>query len=603
MTPANLAHTFGVEDVIVLDTEFVCSPGERVTPVCLCARSIVTDRNWRVMYEPGSSCPLPLTDNILYVAYSAPAEWSYFLAAGWDLPLNILDLYAEFALLVNGLLEPKTGARMGTSLLRAMEYFGVQANMGKEEKQLFRDLILRGAPYTPAEQEEILDYCWSDVANTILLLEAMLPKVVPAQALNRGDFTRAVAWYEFNGIPVDQPLYDRLKANWTTITSRLARTTEDEHKYGVYHFDDRGQHHWSEANFSDLVARRGLADVWPKTAKGKYRTGDPKRGGEDEQVFKRMSLLDPYFEPLRQTKKLLSEFKKFELPIGPDGRCRAGNIPFTQRTGRSSPKRGSIFAMPAWGRFLIKPAPGRALAYVDLKSAEFGIGAALSQDPVMLKLYSEMMSGEVEDVYLEIAKMAAAAPSDATMQSHADVRKLWKPACLATQYGAEPERIAKTTNCSLSTARGIHYTHHHLFRGYWDYIDTLRVEAQASGFMQTRGGWKIKTRHQKEGTLGNFPVQAHCAEIMRLAVSYMVGEGLSLCTTVHDAVLIEDSIEGIDRAVEVARACWCRASLEVIGYQLGADDKIVRHPDRYEDKDGKAMFKLLMSLLEETERQ
>ena len=46
--------------------------------------------------------------------------------------------------------------------------------MGKEEKQLYRDLILRGASFTSEEQEEILDYCWSNVANTILLLEAML---------------------------------------------------------------------------------------------------------------------------------------------------------------------------------------------------------------------------------------------------------------------------------------------------------------------------------------------------------------------------------------------------------------------------------------------
>lgn len=397
-------------------------------------------------------------------------------------------------------------------------------------------------------------------------------------------------------------MHDRLQANWTTITSKLARKLEDEHLYGVYWFDGKGQHHWSEAKFSDLVERRGLADVWPRTAKGKYRVGDPKRGGEDEKVFKQMALLDPHFEPLRQTRKLLSEFKKFELPIGRDGRCRAGNIPFTQRTGRSSPKRGSIFAMPAWGRFLIKPAPGRALAYVDLKSAEFGIAAALSQDQVMLKLYSDMVSGLIEDVYLEVAKMAAAAPPDATMESHADVRKLWKPACLATQYGAQPETIAKGANCSLSVARGIHYTHHHLFHRYWDYIDMLRVEAQASGVMQTRGGWKIQTRYQKEGTLGNFPVQAHCAEIMRLAVSYMVGEGLQLCTTVHDAVLVGDSIEGIGRAVETTKACWRKASLEVIGFELDADDKIVRYPDRYEDKDGKEMFHLLLQLLDEAEQ-
>ncbi|MGO9326023.1 MAG: hypothetical protein ACLP07_15820 [Terracidiphilus sp.] len=603
MTLANVALTFGVEDVIVLDTEYVSSPGEHVVPVCLCAQSIVTGRKWKALYEPGSACSLPLTDNILYVAYSAPAEWSYFLAAGWDLPLNILDLYAEFALLVNGLLEPKTGARMGTGLLRALEYFGVQTDMGKEEKQLFRNLILRGAPYTRDEQEQILDYCWSDVANTILLLEAMLPKLVPAQALNRGDFTRAVAWYEYNGIPVDMALHNRLRENWTKITAGLAMKIEEKFQYGVYSLDRLGQQHWSDAGLAKLVERRGLADVWPKTGQaGKYRTGDPERGGEDDKVFKTMAQLDPYFEPLRQTKKLLSTFKRFEIPVGRDGRCRAGNIPFSQRTGRSSPKGGSIFALTAWARWLIKPAPGRAVAYVDLVSAEFGVAAALSRDPVMLKLYIDMINGIIEDVYLEIAKMSKAAPSTATKESHPEVRKLWKPACLAAQYDAMPERIAKMTNCSLSVARGIHYTHHHLFRCYWDYIDTLKVEAQAAGVMKTRGGWMLRTAHQKEGTLGNFPVQAHCAEVMRLAASYMVAEGIRLCTTVHDAVLIEDSVENINHAVETARACWRKASLEVIGFELDADAKIVRHPNRYEDKDGKEMFHLLLQLLDEAER-
>jgi hypothetical protein len=565
--------------------------------------SVVTGRQWRVWYEPGSECPLPVGDNILYVSYAAPAEWSYFLAAGWDLPLNILDLYAEHALLVNGMLERGTGMRMPTGLLKGLAHFGVQVDMGKEEKQMYRDLILRGAPYTDDERQQILDYCWTDVANTISLLAAMQPKLVPAQALNRGDFTRGVACYEFNGIPVDKPLHDRLQAHWTNITSCLARKVEDEHGYGVYWFGLGGQQHWSEGEFAELVDSRGLTDLWPTTAKGKYKVSDPKRGGEDEKIFKNMALIDPYFEPLRQTRKVLSEFKKFELPVGSDGRCRAGNIPFCQLTSRSSPKKGSIFGLPAWVRWLIKPAPSRALAYVDLVSAEFGIAAALSQDAVMLKLYSDMVAGNIEDVYLEIAKMAGAAPIDATKESHADVRKLWKVACLATQYGAWAETIAKNANTSLSAARGIHYTHHRLFQKYWSYIDTLRVEAQASGVMHTRGGWQLQTRHQKEGTLGNYPVQAHCSEIMRLAVSYMVGDGMQLCTTVHDAVLVEDSIENIDKAVEAAKACWRRASREVVGYELDADAKIVRYPDRYEDKDGKDMFELLVSLLVEAERQ
>ncbi len=251
-----------------------------------------------IWYQPWSECPLPLTDDVLYVAYSAPAEWSYFLAAGWELPLNIVDLNAEHALVVNGQLEPGSGVRMKTGLLRALAHFNVQINMGKDEKQLNRDLILRGAPYTCEERDQILEYCWTDVANTILLLEAMAPNLAAAQALNRGDFTRAVACYEYEGIPVDKSLHDRLQANWTTITSNLARQLEDKHRSGVYRCDNQGQQHWSDAKFAELVERRGLAGIWPMTATGKYKISDPKRGSEDEKVFKNMATIDPYLEPV-----------------------------------------------------------------------------------------------------------------------------------------------------------------------------------------------------------------------------------------------------------------------------------------------------------------
>jgi hypothetical protein len=430
----------------------------------------------------------------------------------------------------------------------------------------------------------------------------MLRFINPAQALARGDFMRAVAVYEYEGVPTDKVLHDRLQANWTTITANLAHNLEVEQKYGVYSFDKKGKQHWSDAAFAVLVERRGLADKWPKSPTGKYRLADAKRGSEEEKVFKHMALLDSYFEPLRQTRKILTEFKTFKLPIGSDARCRPGNIPYSQRTGRSSPKKGSIFALSAWVRWLIKPQPGRAIAYVDLVSAEFGIAAAISRDPAMMKLYSDKVAGLIEDVYLEIAKMAGAVPADAKMAEYRLVRALWKICCLMIQYGAWAGTVATMAGCSLSVATGIHRTHHELFNRYWSYIDRRRIEAQVGGIMQTRGGWKLRTKYQKAGTLGNFPVQAQAAEILQLASAHMVEDGIHLCATVHDAVLIEDSIENIDASVEKAKYWWRSASREILAYELDADVKVVRYPAVYEDKDGKAMYEMLMKLLDAAEQ-
>jgi hypothetical protein len=52
-----------------------------------------------------------------------------------------------------------------------------------------------------------------------------------------------------------------------------------------------------------------------------------------------------------------------------------------------------------------------------------------------------------------------------------------------------------------------------------------------------------------------------------------------------------------------AKAWWRAAGREIIGYELDADAKVVRYPDRFEDKYGRPMFELLMSLLEAAERE
>ena len=71
--------------------------GRCVVPVMLCALSLVSGQEWHVRLLPFRKipCPLPVGREVLYVGYSLTAEWSVFLAMGWALPFNIIDLYAE----------------------------------------------------------------------------------------------------------------------------------------------------------------------------------------------------------------------------------------------------------------------------------------------------------------------------------------------------------------------------------------------------------------------------------------------------------------------------------------------------------------------------
>ena len=64
-----------------------------------------------------------------------------------------------------------------------------------------------------------------------------------------------------------------------------------------------------------------------------------------------------------------------------DGRNRVILSAFKAKTGRNQPSSSKfIFGPATWARFLIKPQPGQALAYIDWRAQEIGIAAALSGD-------------------------------------------------------------------------------------------------------------------------------------------------------------------------------------------------------------------------------
>jgi hypothetical protein len=90
-----------------LDTEFISRDaiGKCVVPVFLGALSLVTGREWRVPLLPFRKIPnpLPTGDSVLYVGYALQAEWSVFLAMGWELPTRSIDLYAEHMMLTSHL--------------------------------------------------------------------------------------------------------------------------------------------------------------------------------------------------------------------------------------------------------------------------------------------------------------------------------------------------------------------------------------------------------------------------------------------------------------------------------------------------------------------
>jgi DNA polymerase I len=198
-------------------------------------------------------------------------------------------------------------------------------------------------------------------------------------------------------------------------------------------------------------------------------------------------------------------------------RCaRSAQLP---RTSRTQPKAAQwIFSPSVWLRSLIKPEPGRAVAYIDYSSMEFLIAAALSDrhcgpSNPMLDMYR---SG---DPYLSFAKRVSAAPRWATKTSHEGLRDRYKVGLLAIQYGMQTEALAVRLGISTFEAHEMLSQHRELFAQYWQWSEDWVAGALQTGVMSTVLGWECRTGiiEFNERSIRNFPVQANGAEILRIA--------------------------------------------------------------------------------------
>ena len=563
-------------EVWAVDFEFSAPPGERPKPVCLVAKELGSGRTLRVWEDELHRLdhpPYSIDRGSLFIAYYASAEFNCHLALGWPLPTNTLDLFTEFRNLTNGIPPPS-----GAGLLGALVYFGLDA-MDAAEKDSMRDLAIRGGPWTVEEKAALLAYCESDVVALERLLPKMIPTLDVGRALLRGRYMKALAQMESCGVPIDTGKLATLRANWSAIQERLVQRI-DAH-YGV--FDGRT---FKADRFAAWLIKTGTP--WPRLPSGKLAL--------DDDTFREMARAYPAVAPLRELRVALSQMRLADLAVGHDGRNRCMLSAFRARTGRNQPSNTEfIFGPSVWLRGLIRPEPGYGLAYVDWSQQEFGIAAALSGDLAMCAAY------ESGDPYLTFAKQAKAVPPEGTKQSHGAMRELFKACALAVQYGMGADSLAQRIGRSVSDARTLLDLHRTTYATFWRWSDAAVDHAMLHGWLGTVFGWNVHTGDRANPRmLRNFPMQANGAEMLRLACCFATEGGISVCAPVHDALLIEAPLDELDRVVETTQRVMADASAVVLdGFRLRSDAKIIRHPDRYEDERGRAMWREVWAIMDE----
>jgi hypothetical protein len=513
----------------------------------------------------------------VFVAYYASAELGCHLALGWPMPTRILDLYAEFRCLTSGLT-----VTCGRGLLGALAYHGLDA-LAATEKEDMRQLAMRGGPYTEAEKQALLDYCQTDVDALARLLPVMLPKIDLPRALLRGRYMAAAARMEWTGVPLDVNTLARLRASWGNIQDALIAKIDAGR--GIYEGRSFRADRWAA-----YLAERGIP--WPHLDSGALAL--------DDDTFREMARAHPVeIGPIRELRHTLSQMRLQELAVGADGRNRCLLSAFASKTGRNQPSNSRfIFGPSAWLRSLIRPAEGRAVAYVDWSQQELGIAAARSGDGRMQEAY---VSG---DFYLTFAKMAGAVPANATKRSHPAEREQFKTVALGVLYGLSADGLARKLNVAPCRGRELLQMHRATFKNFWSWSDQVEMEGMLGGRLRTVFGWAVHVGPDANPrSLRNFPMQGNGAEMLRLACCLATERDITVCAPVHDALLVEGPEDGIEEVVaQTQRAMREASELVLPGFPLRTDAKVVRYPDRYLDERGRVIWETVGELLEALDR-
>jgi DNA polymerase I-like protein with 3'-5' exonuclease and polymerase domains len=246
-------------------------------------------------------------------------------------------------------------------------------------------------------------------------------------------------------------------------------------------------------------------------------------------------------------------------------------------------------------RGLIQPPPDHGIGYIDWSGQEIAIAAALSGDERMIEAYR---SG---DPHMAFAKTNRLAPPEATSLTHPVIRESCKTVNLGVNYGMSAVGLALRLGITPAAAQELLRLHRETYRRFWAWSEETVSSALLSNRIVSLFGWQLHvTAGVNPRTLQNFPPQSNGAETMRLAAIGGTEAGIAVAAPVHDAFLLVSPLHRLDEDIATMREIMRKAGLAVTGgLEVRTDVKVVRHPARYMDNRGAAMWSRATSLLRE----
>jgi hypothetical protein len=538
-------------------------------------RHVRTVRMWRG--EFGKAPPFDTGPNTLFVGYSCWAEMTAFMSLGWKFPTHIFDLHTAYLSVSNVLLpyEPdEKRKRERKRLSDACRAYGI-SGWENIDKPAIAQTIAEGR-WREYGRQAVITYWEEDVAKSTDLLRELLqgsrrrfPPARVEHVLHWSNYSaKSVAQIQARGMPIDMPLWNLVQEHKAAVVQYLLRRFDRSYDGDYPIYTPEGE--WSYERFERWLVSIGVT-AWPRLASGRLDI--------DGDAFRLMYHI-PGVEGLHALRDSLGVIVRAKLPIGRDGRNRPSLFPFCTATGRNAQAKSLYNAHAGMRSFMVFP-PDKIGVYLDWRTQEVGIAAALSGDKALMSAYR---AGDVYHALALVCGLTNDYDAKHWKDNNQAMRQRMKSLQLAINYGMSVPSLAKGLNRHPLIASGIIQRHRRTYPPFWAWRDDMVQRAMLERQIETVFGWSLRlSTSPNQRTLFNFPMQGNGAEMLRLAAWRLCEAGIIPNMLVHDGILLEvDNEEQIAHAIEIMRT----AGQEVCnGFTIDVDiDQKLIDGARYRDK-------------------
>jgi hypothetical protein len=306
---------------VSIDFEWYAAPGALPVPRLLTAIESDSGKLHRIPHrelETMRRPPFALGPDTIVCAYSLAADLVAWLVLGWELPARAVCTYAETRVRYNGIRSEFDDDLLGACARRNIAY-----SEARETKDYWHGRFADPAPLSLEEEVVAFEYGLADTKANLRLAQDYEPDMGWQRALQFGEYCKAAATIEYNGVGMYVEPLTRLQRYLKD--ARLALIEEGDRNIGCY---DKG--HLRSQLVWAFAQRHGIP--WQSTP-----SGLPVLADEELKV---MGVRYPIVEQFRQLKKTVGALRRNKYAAG----RTAAAIPACTR---SAPKPA---AMPRKGR-------------------------------------------------------------------------------------------------------------------------------------------------------------------------------------------------------------------------------------------------------------